>query len=312
MPNELRKAYLAALGFSLIVGFSFLASKIALRSASPADILSYRFFFAFFALLLVLLLRPSRLRLHKKDLLQILPLSLFYPLGFFSLQLLGLQKVSSAQAAIIQASIPFLTLVLATVFLQEKSSARQRFFMALSLSGVLLIALWTQRGKIAESPGGMVLLFLSAIASASNMVLIRKFSRRYSAFSLAALAIFSGFLVFGAASLGAHLYQGTLASYFSPLQDWPFLLSVIFLGIFSTLGTALLSNYALTRMEACRMSIFQHLSTVISILAGILFLGETLSPIQVLGAVLIVAGVMGTQKRTRSSGADPAAMPKKE
>jgi drug/metabolite transporter (DMT)-like permease len=74
----------------------------------------------------------------------------------------------------------------------------------------------------------------------------------------------------------------------------------------------LLSNYALTRMEASRMSIFQHLSTVISILAGILFLDETLSPVQVLGAVLIVAGVMGTQKRTRSFGADTAGSLKKD
>ena len=108
------------------------------------------------------------------------------------------------------------------------------------------------------------------------------------------VAITTGFIIFNLVNLILHMNEGSLHTYFYPLRTPSFLLGVLFLGVLSTLGTSLLSNFALSRLEASRMSIFNHLGTVISIFAGVLLLQEHLKYYQVIGAVLIIIGVLGT------------------
>ena len=287
-------AYLAALSMSVIIGFSFLTNKISLDTASPWAILAHRFTFAFLALLALKMLGFMKFRLTRKEVLAILPLSLFYPLLFFSLQLLGLQKVYSSEAGIIQAMTPLLTMILATLILKEKTKRMQKLFMLVSLSGVVYISLMKGTELSLESLTGYGLLLLSSLSSAMNLVLIRKLVKDHSFMKLTSVAITTGFILFNLINLTLHLMEGHLESYFSPLGTPSFLLGVLFLGVLSTLGTSLLSNFALSRLEASRMSIFNHLGTVISIFAGVLLLREHLRYYQVIGALLIITGVIGT------------------
>lgn len=287
-------AYLAALSMSVIIGFSFLTNKISLDTASPWAILAHRFTFAFLALLALKVLGFMKFRLTRKEVFAILPLSLFYPLLFFSLQLLGLQKVYSSEAGIIQAMTPLLTMILATLILKEKTKRMQKLFMLVSLSGVVYISLMKGAEVSVESLTGYLLLLLSSFSSAMNLVLIRKLVKDHSFMKLASVAITTGFILFNLINLTLHLMEGRLESYFSPLGTPSFLLGVLFLGVLSTLGTSLLSNFALSRLEASRMSIFNHLGTVISIFAGVLLLREHLRYYQVIGALLIITGVIGT------------------
>lgn len=287
-------AYLAALSMSIIIGFSFLASKVTLESASPWAILAHRFTFSFLSLLLLKVLGLIRVTLTMKEFLHILPLSIFFPLWFFTFQILGLQTVTSSEAAIIQAIIPLLTMVLATLILKEKTGRIQKVFMLVSLAGVLYISFMGGDGFSGEGLTGYVLLLLSSLSSAVNFVLIRKYVARYHYLKLTSVGIISGFIVFNCINLFLHLSAGTMESYFSPLKVRSFLLGIVFLGTLSTLGSSLLSNFALSRLEASRISIFNHLTTVISILAGVVLLKESLMSYQILGAVLIILGVIGT------------------
>ncbi|MGI6645486.1 MAG: EamA family transporter [Limnochordia bacterium] len=55
-----------------------------------------------------------------------LPLALLYPVLFFGLQTAGLVYATSVEGGIISATSPIFTLILATVFLKEKSTPWQR------------------------------------------------------------------------------------------------------------------------------------------------------------------------------------------
>lgn len=292
--NEKTSAYLAAVSMAVIIGFSFLANKVTLTTASPWAVLAHRFTFSFLALIILKGFGFFKFRLKKEEILSILPLSLFYPLLFFSLQILGLQKVFSSEAAIIQATTPLLTMLLAAVILKEKTKSMQKIFMLISLSGVIYISVMKGTDLSRGSLAGYVLLLLSSLSSAANIVLIRKKIRDHSFLKLTSVAITAGFIIFSTINVIMHLAEGRINDYFTPLMTPSFLIGVMFLGILSTLGTSLLSNFALTRLEASRMSIFNHLGTVISILAGVLILKETLEGFKIIGAVLIIIGVIGT------------------
>ncbi|WP_246132132.1 EamA family transporter [Paenibacillus hemerocallicola] len=60
------------------------------------------------------------------------------------------------------------------------------------------------------------------------------------------------------------------------------------MGVVSSLLTAWLSNYILSKMEASRMSVFANLSTIVSMADGAVFLGEEVAVYHGIGSVLII------------------------
>lgn len=294
MWNDRNKGYLAAITLALIVGFSFMVTKLTIGSASPIETLAHRFTVSFVMLIALLLSKTIKLQLMWDEVRILLPLSLFYPILFFSFQIYGLQYIASSEAGIIQATAPIITMILAGLFLQEKSSRKQKFFMMLSLFGVFYISFMKGLSFNSKSLYGLFLMLFSATSSATSNVLSRKFSRRYGFFKITALAVTVGFLVFNLLNFVLHLINGNLVNYFDPLKNRTYLIAVIFLGTLSTLGTSLLSNYSLSKLEASRMSIFTHLGTVISIIAGVVILHEPLYAYHILGTILILLGVIGT------------------
>ena len=103
-----------------------------------------------------------------------------------------------------------------------------------------------------------------------------------------------GFLSFNALAVYRHAAEGSLSAYFAPFSDTQFVISILYLGVLSSLVTSFLTNFSLSKMEASRMSVFNNLSTLVTIAGGVLFLQEQLAYYHFIGAVMIIAGVVGT------------------
>lgn len=301
MASESTQGYAAATLQSIIIGFSFLFVVVALRSADPLDLLSWRFTFAFAVVSLPMFFRRWRPKIHPRDLLRILPLALFYPILFFVLQTWGLLYVPSSEAGIIQSTIPIFTLVLATIFLGEQASGLQRLFVGLSVSGVIFISVMNGVGLEGYSFRGFLLIFASTISIAVYNVLARRLARRYSVYTLTYLVTALAFGVFLGAALANHALKGTLAEYVAPLSDPAFLGSILYLGLLSSLLTSALAIFALARIEAFKVGVFGNMSVVVTILAGYFLLDEPLSWFHLVGTVVIVTGVFGTGYFGRAS-----------
>jgi len=82
--------------------------------------------------------------------------------------------------------------------------------------------------------------------------------------------------------------------YLIPLQNFDLFLSVLYLGILSSMVAFFLLNFTLSRIKASQSSVFSNLVTVISIIAGIVFLGENFFWFQIIGGIMIITGVWGT------------------
>jgi len=295
--NQTGKAYIATLVYTAIIGFSFLFVKISLTTASPLDTLAHRFTISLLAALIPVAFGKIKLSLGWKDLLAILPIALLYPAGFFLFQTFGLAYTTSSAAGIIQACIPVFTLVMAASFLKEHSTLQQKLAILLSTGGVVFIFIMQGVHPAGASLLGSFLILLSSLSSAGYSVLVRRTKGRYSPFELAFVTIAFGFIVFNVSALIQHQASGTLSAYFEPLGDSSFLMSVLYLGIAASLGSALLSNYALSVLKASQVSVFINLATVITMTAGVLFLDERLFYYDLIGAAVIIAGVVFTQIR---------------
>ena len=292
--NKKTKAYLAALSFSAIIGFSFLFTKVALGYASPLTNLAHRYTIAALVLVVLHQTKLIKVSLSKKDILSILPMSLFYPLLFFIFQSFALQYISLSEAGILQALVPIFTLLLASVFLKEKTSLLQKFFLFLSVAGVVFIFLSKGANFSTETASlGFLLMLGSVLANAINNILSKSKGGRYRAMDMTAVVIFVGFITFNMLSLTSHYLDGNILAYVEPLGQLPYLLSILYLGILASIVTGSLSIYAIVRLGASTVSVFGNLGTVLTILAGALILHEPIYSYHVIGAALIIAGILG-------------------
>lgn len=305
MVSRSTQGYAAATFQSVIIGFSFLFVVVALRSADPLDVLSWRFTFAFGAASLPLFFSRWRPKVNGRDLLRILPLALFYPVLFFALQTWGLVYVASSEAGIIQSTIPVFTLILATVFLGEKTSGLQRVFVGVSVCGVIFISVMKGVGTQGHDFRGIVLIFASTLSIAVYNVLAGTLARTYPVYTLTWLVTAAAFVIFLGAALATHAVQGTLADYVAPLSDPVFLGSVLYLGVLSSLVTSGLAIFAFARIEAFKVGVFSNMSVVVTILAGYLLLGDPLSWFHLVGAAAILVGIFGTGYFGRAPGQRP-------
>lgn len=292
--KKIKLAYLSAIANAIIVGLSFIFMKITLIYTDPLNILAHRFTVSFITISIPILLGWIELNIGLEGMKKILPLSIFYPALFFAFQSFGLSYISSSEAGIIHATIPIITLILATFLLKEKTTLLEKISVFLSVGGVVYIFLMKGINFKSSSFIGILLIFLSAISSSSYNVLARKIVQKYKFIDVTYVMIFIGFISFNLLSIVDRLYKGDLETYFSAFSSQDFLISILYLGILSSVVTSLLSNYALSIISAPKVSVFNNLSTLVTVVAGVLLLNETLYYYHVIGIVSIIIGVLGT------------------
>lgn len=286
-------AYISATLYAAIVSLSFLTVKTGLKYAHPTDLLAFRFTCAFIAILITLSFRLTRFRLTRKKFCNLAPLALFYPILYFGFQSFGLNYTTSVEAGIMNALIPVLTLVLATIFLKEKTSVLQKLSIILSVMGVVYITLKNGSESTSNNLAGIILLFASSLSFSFYSVLVKKRSEDFSTSDISFMVTILGFVFFNMLSIVNHIRKGTLSEFFEPLNKTSFIWAILYLGVLSTLFTSLLANYALSKIRASEMNVFVNLATVLSIFAGAVFLNEKIHHHHIIGSVLIVLGVLG-------------------
>lgn len=292
----LLKVYFAAICYALIIGFSFVFTKIALEYSDPVNILGHRFLASLIGLFVYLKARGKKLSLGKKEIIDILPIAIVYPLLFFTLQTFGLQYTPSSEGGIILAIAPIITLILSEVFLKEKTTRLQKISVILSVSGVVFIFFMKSQGvSIGEKNiFGMILLMLTALSFAVYSVMARKYSKKYTNIELITVMILISFVGFNLLALFKNIFFGNIMEYILPLKNIKYIISILYLGLLSSFISSMLTNFVLANIEASKMSVFANLGTLISIIAGALILKENIYYYHIIGSILIVVGVLGT------------------
>ena len=140
---------------------------------------------------------------------------------------------------------------------------------------------------------GFMLMLGSVFSNAINNILSKYKGGQYRAIDLTVVVILVGFLVFNSLSLVTHFLSGNLMSYFEPLGHLSYLISILYLGILASIVTASLSIYAIVRLGASTVSVFGNLGTVLTIVAGAVILQEPIYSYHLLGASMIIAGILG-------------------
>lgn len=283
----MRRAYLAAIVFSVVVGFSFLGVKTCVPLASTLQILVWRYNWAALLMGLFLLSGMVKIRLTGKPKKNLLLTAGFY-IGFMIFQTIGLIFATSIESGIIFAIIPILSKLIAGVVLKENTGWVQNIFMVLSISALIVMILMGSTG-VETNLVGVTILIISSISMAISNVYMRYVRQEYRPVEITAAICFMGAISFNI----AYLFSGDFLHYLEPLQHMEFVIATLYLGTACIVLSAQLMAFMLRHMPAVNATIFGNLSTAISIVAGVVILGEPLLFYHVLCTLLIIVGVVG-------------------
>lgn len=286
--------YFAGLGFATIFGFSYLFTKDALGYISPFHLLGLRFAIA---VIFMSILRVSKLihfRVTLNDYKTLMLLSIFQPIMYFTFETIGVLYISTSQAGMMIAIIPIFVTILAALVLKEYPSKMQIPFILGSVSGVLFIMAMQNQKGLDGNVLGSLLLIAAVISAALYNITTRRKTKEYKPIQITWVMMVVGAVTFNFISLLQHGISGNLSQYFTPLPR--VIPAVLYLGILSSVTAFFLVNYALSKLRAAQSSVFSNLTTVISIVAGVTFLGEKFQWYHGVGALLILTGVWGTNR----------------
>lgn len=217
-----------------------------------------------------------------------------FPLALYE----ALRHTSAVNASLITAVNPALITLVAVLVLREILGWRGWTGIALSLVGVLMVILagsGSSVGAIEVNVGD--LLVLVAIAAWTAYTILGR--RLHGVPPITATAIQAALTV-------AALAPVTAVNGIALPPDAPSGWALLFIGIFPSVGAYLLWNLALRTVQASSAGVFLNLMAVFVVAAGLL-LGTPIGPLQVLGGLLVLGGVILTA-RDRPRAPVPAAV----
>jgi O-acetylserine/cysteine efflux transporter len=269
---------LAALVAALALGLAFIAIKIGVREAPPLLLTALRFVFAAFPA--VLFVKPPR-----APIAIVVLYGLFIGVGQFGLLFLaiGLGMPIGLASLVIQLQA-FITIALAWILLGERPTAVQMIGAGVALLGIAAIGA-TRTGGASFGPFAMVVgaAFCWGIG---NMI-----GKRAGKIDMFAFVVWS--------SLAAPLPLFALSLVFENGRTWPALahpswvlaLCVAGLAYGGTVVGFGLWSWVLARHSAARAAPFALLIPVVGMISGWLVFGEPLGAFELVGSVLVMAGL---------------------
>jgi len=203
MARFLAAAAAAATGVQ--VGSAMVATRFVVDQTGPTSLALLRYVIGFCCLLPVVWLSAGPVRFARRDVLPIALLGITQFGILIALLNYGLRFIPSARAALIFATFPLLTMVLAVALGHERLTLPKILGVLLTIAGVgLALGEKALQGGGAQEWVGELAVFASASSGAVCSVLYRPYLRKYPALPVSAFAMLAsvGFLAILAAGEG--------------------------------------------------------------------------------------------------------------
>jgi len=280
-PRKTNAVYLIIL-LSIIWGLAFVAIRRADFELSPVNLALLRWFISAGAYGVVLIfLGHPKTRFERKDIPRFLVVSFAnVPLYHIALNY-GETSVSSGLAGLLISLGPVFIAVLSSYMLKEKITRKIVLALAVAVIGAAVLSI----GNLATSGIlGPAEVILSAVAYAVFSVLAKPLVRKYGALHV---AIWAGLI--GTAML-VPLISGSLIQQVESLSPlgWA---SVLYLSLLSTVLGYSVFYTLVSRGAVSKLSIQLYLIPIISVVGGVILLGESLSIVTIAGGGLMLVAI---------------------
>ena len=270
----------------LIWGTTWLAIKFATFTLPPFFSAGIRFTIASLVILLVLKVRRYKYRFDFKQLIFLLLVGL----GSFSIQY-GLVywaegRITSGLTAVTFAVMPFFVAVISKYFLKsERLSFWKAFGILLGFTGLVVIFGNDLHVGTMDRAEGILAVVFSALCNAVVAVSVKKYGTDIDPIYINLIPMALGAVTLILASLA--------------FEDWHAIefntstvLAMLYLSIFGSVIAFGIYYYLLKHISVVLLSMTSFITPVLALVSGAVFLGEKFPSGTLLGAALILVGIL--------------------
>ncbi len=273
-------------------GLSFPLLKAALEEVQPITLAAVRYSIAVIPLIIFMVAtsgRNSFIKPLKEDFLFFLSLGLVGITLPNVFQNYGMTMTESHVSAIIQASGPVFTIILAVIILKEPLGRNKVFGTMIALSGTLLLVTGSGFDILGSTSFGNFLVLMSAISYAVSSIMSKKILHKYDPLSAATMSMFLGTIVLI-----------VLMIFESPAQRIPHIsaegwIIILILAILPGALALLVWYTILKTTEVSRIILFIYLIPIFAAVIAYVWLKEEILVTTIIFGFLIICGVVIAQ-----------------
>lgn len=286
-----REKWILLVALTLIWGSSFILIKKSLLYYTPYQVGGLR---VLIAGLLLLPLAVKHMKKFPRAQLKYLLIAAFsgnfIPMFLFPI---AETRLSSSVAGIVNSMVPIFVIILGVLFYRTKTTLGQGLGTLISFVGVCILALGNQaEGQLEIVP--LLLLLLATLLYAVNGLTVKTHLYQIEPKILSAFVF--GFILTVPSALSL-LVSGFFTTENLSGAKVPGMLYVAMLSVFGT-GLAMMLNYRLLRVSSALFaSTVTLLMPIVALFWGVID-GETITLLQIVGGMVIIAGLL----LLRSSG----------
>jgi len=281
------------IALGLVWGLSFLFVELALISFTPIGIAFLRGLLGAVSLLVLVAVTRQKLPRVWRHWLHISIVAVLLNAAPGFLFALGQETVSSSIAGVINATTPLMTVLIIISFFRDQTPTFDQFLgIVVGFFGILLVMeVFSSSNK--ASIAGVITLLMATLCYGLAMPYAKRFVSPlpYSPYVLAASQV--------SASAALTALPAILWGITHDVITGTSLAGIALLGVLGT-GVAYVWNYRNIELAGSVVaSSVTYITPVVAVIAGVLVLGDQLSPSQVAGGILIVLSALLVQGRLR-------------
>jgi drug/metabolite transporter (DMT)-like permease len=273
-------------------GSSYLFTKVALATIPPLTLVAMRVAIAALVLLLVMRVQDVRLPRDGKSWQLLFIQALFNSIASWTVLAWGQQYVDSGLAGVLNSTSPIFVFFITLIFIRrERVSGWQLAGAALGLLGaVLTVGVDVLRG-LGQGAVAQLAVLLGALLYAGAAIHGKRLSHLSPAVTAAGTMILATLCLVPASLLLERPWT------LNPSSDS--LLAAIVLAVFCTAGALLLYFRLVRTLGSMGVASQSYLRAGVSVVLGIVVLGERITPAIGLGLAAIIMGVVAINLRER-------------
>lgn len=277
---------LALVAMTVIWGSNFIVLKLTFVEIAPMAFMAVRFVLASVVILAVLGVRERTLAVHRKDWRQVIAVGLVGTSLYQPLFIGGVSLTTASNSSLILASAPAFIALINQVLGRERLDLRGWMGVALAFVGIALIVESSGGIEIGSATlAGDLLIFCATICWSLYSVLSAPLLKNYSPLRVTALSMALGtipLIILGAPAILAQNWGRVDANGWAGL-GYSFSLAIVVAYVIWNMGVR--------RLGGARTAIYNNLTPVVASLIAAALLNEAITPLKILGAVVIFAGL---------------------
>lgn len=291
---------LCAVICEIIYGFSYIFTKHVTDSVSELALLGWRFLLGAAVMTLLVLLNIIKVNFRGRSLFPLLRIAILCPCLYFIGETFGISMTTASESGAMIAAIPVISLIMSSLILKKKPGRLQIAGISITLFGVLATVFAAGISASFSLPG-YIILSAGVVTYSLYSIYVEK-AESYTGSEITYFMLITGAAFFTILAVIEAVSTGTVSELTRlPFENTDFLIAILYQGIGCSIIAFYLSNISIAYIGVNRNASFMGIATLVSILAGILVLGERVTLIQGIGACLILLGVYTANLRQKKT-----------